>query len=191
MFAFCLRSVKVFPAPSKVFSAAILLLVTTAGATNPPRTVRSGWYPWDPYQYAVVKNDVKRLTGLDVQLVRAAFERMGYEVVCDEVGWAQHQLDIKNGARDIAAGVFQNAERAGYAYYSAPYRMETDMLYVRKADAARWRFMDDKDLVRQLRGSRATLGIIEGFYYGPAVMEFIHDPANASRIVRVGDDVAN
>jgi polar amino acid transport system substrate-binding protein len=148
---------------TKVFFAAILLFVTTALASQPPKVVRSGWYPWDPYQYTVVKHDVKRLTGLDVQLVRTAFEQMGYEVVCDEVGWAQHQLDVKIGSRDIAAGVFQNAERAGYAYYSAPYRKETDMLYVRKADAERWRFTDDKDLVRQWRRSRVTWESLTGF----------------------------
>jgi hypothetical protein len=63
--------------PAKVFSAAILLFATTALASQPPKAARSGWYPWDPYEYTVIKHDVKRLTGLDVPLVRAAFEHMG------------------------------------------------------------------------------------------------------------------
>jgi hypothetical protein len=58
----------------------------------------------------------------------------------DEVSWRQHQLDVKNGARDIAAGAFKNLERAGYAYFSAPYRKEADVLYVRKGDATRYGF---------------------------------------------------
>jgi polar amino acid transport system substrate-binding protein len=33
--------------------------------------------------------------------------------------------------------------------------------------------------------------MINGFYYGPDIMRFINDPANAARIVGVSDDVAN
>jgi len=171
--------------------AACLLLLPAALAADSPKTLRSGWYLWDPYQYTVVKDDTKQLTGLDVRLVRAAFQPLGYEVTCDEVSWAQHQRDVQNGVRDIAAGAFQNAERAEYAYYSAPYRTETDVLYVRKRDATRWRFQNTDDLMRQWREKPIKLGIIDGFYYGPAVMAYINDPTNASRIVRVGNDVAN
>jgi hypothetical protein len=72
--------------PAKtLFSIACLLFFPAALAADPPKIIRSGWYPWDPYQYTVVKHDMKQLTGLDVQLVRAAFQRLGYEVVCDEV----------------------------------------------------------------------------------------------------------
>jgi len=64
-----------------------------------------------------LKNDLNHLTGLDVQLVRTVFERMGYEVLYDQVSWKQHQLDVKEGKRDIAAGPFRNEVRASYAYY--------------------------------------------------------------------------
>ena len=102
--------------PAKtLFSIACLLFLPAALAIDSPKIIRSGWYPWDPYQYTVVKDDMKQLTGLDVQLVRAAFQRLGYEVVCDEVSWAQHQHDVQIGARDIAAGAFQSAQRAEYA----------------------------------------------------------------------------
>jgi polar amino acid transport system substrate-binding protein len=101
---------------------AVFALPTAAFGQDSPKILKCGWYLWDPYQYLVVKPEVKRLTGLDVQLVRAVFARMGYEVTYEEVGWKQHQLDVKNGARDIAAGAFKNPERAEYAYFSMPYR---------------------------------------------------------------------
>ena len=128
--------------------AAVLLFPSSAVGQNAQRELKSGWYPWDPYQYTVVKNDVKRLTGLDVQLIRAVFEQMGYEVAYEDVSWEQHQLDVKNGVRDIAAGAFKNAERAEYAYFSEPYRKETDVLYVRKGEASRYSFSDVLDLTR-------------------------------------------
>ena len=171
--------------------AAVLLLPSLAVGQNAQKELKSGWYPWDPYQYVMVKGDVKRLSGLDVQLIRAVFARMGYEVAYEEVSWKQHQLDIKNGVRDIAAGAFKNAERAEYAYFSAPYRKETDVLYVRKGEASQYSFKNVLDLTRRFRERSFRLGVINGFYYGPDIMRFVNDPANNARIVSVPDDVAN
>ena len=94
--------------------AQLIVLLPPLGviAQEGPRILRGGWYPWDPYQYLVVKQDVERLTGLDVQLVRAVFAQMGYGVSYDEVSWRQHQLDVKNGARDIPVSWRNAATRA-------------------------------------------------------------------------------
>src|SRR5713226_5127638 len=67
--------------------AAVLLIPSIAVGQNSQRELKSGWYPWDPYQYVLVKHDVKRLTGLDVQLIRTVFAQMGYEVAYQEVSW--------------------------------------------------------------------------------------------------------
>ena len=171
--------------------AAILLLPICAFAQDDQKILKCGWYPWDPYQYLLVQQDIKRLTGLDVQLVRAIFGPMGYEIGYEEVSWKQHQLDVKNGVRDIAAGAFKTAERAEYAYFSAPYRKETDVLYVRKGEASRYHFKDAAELLRRFQEQSFRFGVISGFYYGPDIARFINDPANARRIVTVRDDVAN
>jgi polar amino acid transport system substrate-binding protein len=116
---------------------------------------------------------------------------MGYALSYEEVSWKQHQLDVKNGARDIAAGAFKNPERSEYAYFSVPYRKETDVLYVRKDEASRYRFKDVRELLQRFQEQSFRLGVIGGFYYGPEVMQFINDPANDGRIVTVADDIAN
>ena len=188
--------------PRRISLLIIGLALTSQLSTFPPLPLKAfaaesrallkcGWYPWDPYQYLVVKQDFQRLTGLDIQLIRAVFAHMGYEVSYEEISWQQHQLDVKNGVRDIAAGAFKNRERAEYAYFSAPYRTETDVLYVRKGDAARYRFKRGSELIAHFQKQNFRVGIIKGFYYGPDVMRFINDPANAARIVAVADDVAN
>ena len=87
--------------PAAWLLAAALLIPSIAVGEDSRKTLKSGWYPWDPYQYLLVKNDLKRLTGLDVQLVRAVFAQMGYDVDYEEVSWKQHQLDLQNGVRDI------------------------------------------------------------------------------------------
>jgi hypothetical protein len=70
-----------------VISQLIAFFPFSAGAlAEESRTpLRCGWYPWDPYQYLAANQDFKRLTGLDVQLIRAVFGQMGYEVSFDEV----------------------------------------------------------------------------------------------------------
>ncbi|HXV11702.1 MAG TPA: transporter substrate-binding domain-containing protein [Burkholderiales bacterium] len=170
---------------------ALLLLSPLAIAQEGKKVLRCGWYLWDPYQYIAVKQNIRQLTGLDVQLVRTVFSRIGHEVSYEEIGWKQHQLDIKNGVRDIAAGAFKNPERAEYAYYSAPYRKETDVVYVRKGESSRYRYGSVSELIARFRDQNIRLGVISGFYYGPELATYISDPANASRIVRVANDVAN
>ena len=170
---------------------AVLPVLIAASGQDARRELKCGWYSWDPYQLLLVKPDVKRLTGLDIQLVRAVFAEMGYEVTYEEVSWKQHQLDIQDGVRDIAAGAFKNPERGEYAYFSTPYRKETDVLYIRREQASRYQFKNTRELLSRFQEQSFRLGVIDGFYYGPDVMRFINDPANAARTVTVRDDVAN
>ena len=162
-----------------------------AFAESPPKTLRCGWYSWDPYQYVTVKDEYKRLTGLDVQLVKEIFGRIGYEVTYDEVSWAQHLRDIKSGDRDIVSGAFKNREREEYAYFSAPFRQETDVLYMRRGEATAYQAEDLEALFRRFKELGFRLGVIEGYYYGPVAMRYIDDPANAPAIVKAPTDLVN
>ncbi len=116
------------------------LVAYPAAAQQESKVLRSGWYQWDPYQYEIAKDDLKHLTGLDIQLLKAVFGKMGVELQIDPVGWRQHQLDVKEGYRDIAGGAFRSKEREAYAYYSIPYRSEKDMLYVRRDEQKKFKF---------------------------------------------------
>ena len=102
----------------------LVLMAYSAVAQQESKVLRSGWYQWDPYQYEIVKNELKHLTGLDVQLLRTVFGKMGIELQIDPVSWRQHLQDVKDGTRDIAGGAYRNKEREAYAYYSIPYRSE-------------------------------------------------------------------
>jgi len=153
--------------------------------------LRAGWYRCDPYQYQTTKNEITRLTGLDIELLRAIFANMGYSLVFDEVNWKQHQVDISNGVRDIAAGAFFSEARSQYAYYSDAYRTEKDVIYARVADARLYDFKSPTQWIDLLQTQNIKLGVIDGFFYGPEMMSFIEDPANAARVVRVSTDEEN
>jgi len=169
----------------------LALMAYPALSQQESKLLRSGWYQWDPYQYEVVKNDLKHLTGLDVQLLKAVFGKMGIELQIDPVGWRQHQLDIKDGTRDIAGGAFRSKEREEYAYYSIPYRSEKDMLYVRKDEQQKFKFKSADELVKILASSKYKLGVIDGYFYGSTLMQYINDPQYADRIIKVKDDRDN
>ena len=171
----------------------VLLIVIgrPALAQQDNKVLRGGWYQWDPYQYEVVKNDIKKLTGLDVQLLKAIFERMGHEVQMDAVAWEQHQQDIRDGNRDIAGGAFRSQEREQYAHYSIPYRSEKDVLYVRKGEEDKFRFDNVNALINTLESGPYKLGVIDGYFYGAPLMRFINDPRHADKIVRARDDREN
>ena len=169
----------------------LVLVACPASSQQDSKVLRSGWYPWDPYQYEIIKNDLKQLTGLDVRLLRAVFGKMGIDLNIDPVGWQQHQQDIKEGSRDIAGGAFRSKEREAYAYYSIPYRSEKDMLYVRKGEQQNFNFKTTDELIKILESSSYKLGVIEGYFYGELLMQYINDPRNADRIIKVKDDRAN
>ncbi|MBP7864915.1 MAG: TRIC cation channel family protein [Acidobacteria bacterium] len=178
-----------------VFLALYLLFAATGWASaydSSTRTLRCGWYPWDPYQFLDPEAELPLLTGLDVKLVRAVFRDAGYTVdFGEEVSWARHQADIRDGARDIAAGTFMTPERAAYAWFSKPYRTETDVLYVRPGEAGRLPAATTGELLRRMSARRFRIGIVDGYNYGPEVMAWIADPANRGLVFPTGNDYDN
>jgi len=151
----------------------------------------SGWYPWDPYQFTRSRSGHSELTGLDIALVRAIAERAGYLVDFRPISWARHLEALREGALDLAAGATHDDHRSVYAYYSVPYRQETNVLYVpRASDGSRFGTVDD--LLDSLRTTDFRLAVVEGFVYAdPRINAFIADPANADRLVLGDDDVEN
>lgn len=149
----------------------------------------TGWYLWDPYQYMQMEGDVQTLTGLDVQLVREIVKLMGKEVRYDSVTWKQHQLDLRTGARDFAAGATYTKERAEYVYFSKPYRFEENSLFVRRGEEDRLKFSNIDEMLKKVEAESYRLGVVEGFVYAdPKINEWIHDPKNQPFIAFSVDD---
>jgi ABC-type amino acid transport substrate-binding protein len=129
--------------PFVAIALASLLLAGVAAAQTKPETsseiktetksvssnhLRGGWYPWDPYQYRDYKRGVPVLTGFDVEIERALGRIMGVEIDLPEIAWKDHLAALMAGTADIAAGATASEARGLYAYFSQPYRTETDVL---------------------------------------------------------------
>jgi polar amino acid transport system substrate-binding protein len=123
--------------------ALIGLAASAAAQPQPPppsraeaRVLRGGWFPLDPYQYREYRRGTAVLTGYDIEIQRALGRILSVDIQLPEVVWEEHLADVAAGKADLAAGVTFSEERNRYAYFSNPYRQETDVLVLRRGAGA-------------------------------------------------------
>lgn len=154
--------------------------------------LRGGWYPWDPYQYLNYKRGVPLLTGFDVEIERALARIMGVDIALPQRAWEDHLAALADGTADIAAGATESEARNAYAYFSKPYRTETDVLIVRRGTSGTYPFRTIDEMLGMFAKQKFRLGVIAGFIYADARLNaFVADPANADHIVAVESDAQN
>ncbi len=169
-------------------------MVGTAAAQTPPQNdhLRGGWYSWDPYQYRDFRGGVPFLTGFDVEIERALARRMNVDIALPQVDWDQHLANLAAGKADIAAGATESEERSRFAYFSKPYRTETDVLIVPRGASGRYPFRTIEAMLAMFAERKFRLGVVAGFVYAdPRVDAFIADPANSDHIFAVATDADN
>ncbi|MBV9968968.1 MAG: transporter substrate-binding domain-containing protein, partial [Xanthobacteraceae bacterium] len=183
-----------------LFACSTLLGLVAPAAAEPQappsgaqaRVLRGGWFPLDPYQYREYRRGTAVLTGYDVEIERALARILGVDIQLPEVAWEKHLADVADGKADIAAGATFSKEREGYAYFSKPYRQETDVLVLRRAASAHFRFSDPAQMLETFEREHFRLGVIAGFTYASdKVNAYIADPTHEPTIVKVGDDSEN
>jgi polar amino acid transport system substrate-binding protein len=161
-------------------------------ATHDPHRLRGGWYPWDPYQYLNYRRGVPILTGLDVEIERALARRLNVEILLPEIAWKDHVAAIVAGTSDIAAGATKSEARNAYAYFSKPYRTETDVLILPRGTTDLYPFRTVPEMLDMFAVRKFRLGVVAGFVYADArVNAFIADPHHRDHIVPVASDAQN
>jgi polar amino acid transport system substrate-binding protein len=154
--------------------------------------LRGGWYPWDPYQYLDYQHGVPTLTGFDVEIERALARIMGVEIELPQRAWEEHLAALADGTADIAAGATADKTRERFAYFSKPYRTETDVLILPRGKSSRYPFGTVEQMLDTFAKQKFRLGIVAGFVYAdPRVNAFIADPANKDHIFPVESEVRN
>jgi polar amino acid transport system substrate-binding protein len=154
--------------------------------------LRGGWYPWDPYQYRDYQRGVPLLTGFDVEIERALARLMSIEILLPEIAWKDHLAALADGNSDIAAGATASEVRAAYAYFSKPYRTETDVLILPRGAGSRYPFSTIPEMLDTFAAQKFRLGVVAGFVYADArVNAFIADDAHREQIFPVASDAQN
>ena len=127
--------------------------------------LRGGWYPWDPYQYQDYKRGVPVLTGFDIEIERALARIMNVEITLPQIAWENHLAALAAGDADIAAGATESEARSRYAYFSKPYRTETDVLILPRGASGRYPFRTIEEMLDTFAKQKFRLGIVAGFVY--------------------------
>src|SRR5499427_4167014 len=157
-----------------------------------PAHLRGGWYPWDPYQYRDYRRDIPILTGFDVEIERALGRIMSVEILLPEIAWEDHLAALSAGTADIAAGAMASEARSRYAYFSKPYRTETDVLILPRGTSGRYPFHTIEQMLDTFAKQKFRLGVVAGFMYADdRVNAFIADAAHKDQIVAVANDAQN
>ena len=157
-----------------------------------PAHLRGGWYPWDPYQYRDYRRGIPILTGFDVEIERALARIMSVEILLPEIAWEDHLAVLSAGTADIAAGAMASEARSRYAYFSKPYRTETDVLILPRGASGRYPFHTIEQMLDTFGKQKFRLGVVAGFMYADdRVNAFIADEAHRDQIVAVSNDAQN
>jgi ABC-type amino acid transport substrate-binding protein len=160
--------------------------------TAEPRVLRGGWYPWDPYQYRENARGNETLTGFDVEIERAVARVMGVELLLPEISWGTHLAGLSAGTRDIAAGATYSSQRDEYAYFSKPYRRETDVLILLRGTSSKYPFETVDQMLDFFQKQHFRLGTVTGFAYADQrINAYISDPANAAVVIKEDNDLTN
>lgn len=135
-----------------------------------------GWDPWEPYQYRDVQGEV---TGLDLDIARAAAKAAGCELRFTEGAWMELLAGVKDGEIDMLAGATRTPGREEFAEFTAPYRTERYQVYA-SADADALLAIDS---VQALRDAGVRVGVVAEYYYGEEISELLDELEAEGRLV--------
>jgi len=145
---------------------------------KPACDLTMGWDPWEPYQYLTPDNQAR---GLDIELISAIAAEAGCSVKFVQNDWMNLLKGIREGSIDLLGGASKTTSREEFAYFSASYRHESFVLYVRTEQVADY---SGKSLA-QLMSEKFRLGVTEDYLYGDEVSNMQDDPTLTAQIVTV------
>ncbi|MCP3924724.1 MAG: amino acid ABC transporter substrate-binding protein [Desulfobacterales bacterium] len=140
-----------------VFSLLLFIYLPSAIAKT---SYSMGWEPWSPYQY---KNTQGKITGLDIELVTEIMKNVKFSVTYKERPWKRLLYEVEKGKTDLIGGASKTPERKVYAHFTAPYRTESVVLYIRKGEANNYKSFKK---LGQLSNIKFKVGVVNGYYYG-------------------------
>lgn len=153
--------------------------------------LRGGWAPMVPYQFELtgVYGDVK-LTGLDIEITKAAALRAGYRLVFRERSWDENLRAVQAGELDFGMAATPVESRKEWAWFSVPYRKEIIGLVVRSDGSGLGSLDHPVQAVQEVLVKGGRVGAIRGFYLGPEMTPLLAQPEVGEQVVLLDNDAA-
>lgn len=155
----------------------LLLLWCLCYQTTAQESLVVGWVNWQPFSY---RNEQQQISGLDVELLNAIFQRANYQAKFSEMPWARVLHELKFGTVQLAMSANITTERQQYARFSHPYREEETAIVIRRQDAERWRGITT--LEQLINTPDFHIGVLKGFDYGNTFRQLMARPELQSRL---------
>ena len=114
-----------------VMMAAVLLSACRTEdktAVSSEKTIVIGYDPFDPYTYQDVNGD---MAGIDVEIARQAFGKLGYEPVFQVINWEDKDIYLTDGTVDCLWACFTMTDREDKYQWAGPYMYSRQMVAVR------------------------------------------------------------
>lgn len=131
-------------------------------------SLKIGWGIWPPYQYLSESGEAQ---GIQIRLLNDIAKQAGCQFEYIQQPFSQNIQGIKSGKIDMMADSTITATRQNFAYFSAPYRSEIMILYVR---SEKLETCQDLSLT-ELLDKGFKLGLTQGNLYGEEVGKLQQD----------------
>lgn len=155
-----------------------LALLALGAATAQACTKRLRWNDDPPYSMRLPDG---RIGGWTVELAQAVLQRMGCQVVLEEMPFARALAELRSGHLDMLDGAFPLPERQAYAHFSAPVLRSRNLIFIRRSDLPRFRAQS----LAELFESGWQFGAQVGVMYGPAYAALQQDARFRARLQSV------
>ncbi len=126
-----------------VFALALLAASTARADAAKPCALLAGWEPYAPYTFA---DQDGKVSGADIDLIRAIAAEIGCTLDFAEMPWARIVREIQNGTLDVSTSTSWTQERTEWAMFSEPYREAEMAIYVRRGEAQHFELKDLADV---------------------------------------------
>ena len=156
--------------------ALALGVICAAGSVSADAcSIRVGWSPYAIYTF--VDADGK-LTGADIEILRAVAADIGCEVTFADLPWPRILREIEKGTLDATSSASHTEAREAFAHFSIPYRRAEMAVYVRRGEARNYRL----DGLASISKTDFKLGVVKEYYYGSEFEELLKNPDFSAQI---------
>ncbi len=161
----------------------LLLFPLPAFADQSKCLLRVGWEDWYPMFY---ERD-GQLQGLEYQNVVKLAAAADCQLQFLEVPWKRAMQELKSGRLDMLYGASKSPERAKFAAFSLPYRVERIVLIVRADSSPKKNKVSLQEwLATPVSAERLpVLGLALGYYYGAELERIVRLPTLAAQRIEL------
>ncbi|TQV73001.1 amino acid ABC transporter substrate-binding protein [Aliikangiella marina] len=145
--------------------------------------LKYGWADWAPLQYVDTSG---KLTGVQIELVKAVTDAVGCKIEFIKLPWSQIIQQIESGELDFTANATKDDFRSRFAYFSNPYRRDTFSFWVPKSRKA----LFDKPSVDEIMRTGAKLGLVANQLYSDDIKAWENDP-NYGKNIAYAEEIAD